>query len=145
MELQEEVKKRKKDKWLEVWFAIEALSIEKEKTESALATHIEKLKNTRDTLVFETTFKEITKAENPIKNVKEAYSQIVDVKLMVKNIYTLFILTMLYGPSSIEILSPEKIELNLDELQDTANLIAGVIHQFASAGVGGIVITPDKK
>ncbi len=145
MDLKEEVSNRKKDKWIEAWFAIEALGIEKDKTEEALTFHIEKLKNTKDTLVFEIAFKEITKAENPIKDVKEAYSQIVDVKLMVKNIYTLFILTMLYGPSSIEILSPEKIELNMDEIQDTTNLIAGVIHQFASAGVGGIVITPGKK
>jgi len=34
--------------------------------------------------------------------------------------------------------------MKIDEVQNIANLLAGVIHQFAAAGVGGIIITPDK-
>ena len=51
---------------------------------------------------------------------------------------------MTYGPSSVEIIGPDKKEISVAETQDIVNLLAGVVHQFAAAGVGGIIITPDK-
>ena len=49
---------------------------------------------------------------------------------------------MTYGPSAIEIVGPNKEEIDISEMQNVANTLAGVVHQFAAAGIGGIVITP---
>jgi hypothetical protein len=79
-----------------------------------------------------------------MKNVEEAYSQIAKVKFFAKNLSVLISVVMTYGPSAIEILGPDKKEMKINEVQNIVNLLAGVVHQFAAAGVGGIIITPDK-
>jgi len=49
---------------------------------------------------------------------------------------------MLYGPSAIEVLSPPNKQVSAGEIQNIVNTLAGLLHQFAAAGAGGIVITP---
>ncbi|MFA4820445.1 MAG: hypothetical protein WC613_05835 [Candidatus Aenigmatarchaeota archaeon] len=143
-EIQEHVKEKRKEKWFDVWTSIEALAVEKHIVESALKKHIEKMKKIKEILVYEEDYAEALKVENPMKNVKEGYSQIVRIKFMAKDLMTLINVVMVYGPSSIEIMSPDKKELSISEAQNIVNGLAGVVHQFAAAGVGGIVITPDK-
>jgi len=92
--------------------------------------------------VFEAQFSETTKVDNPMKGVAEAYSQIVNVKLFVKNLLSLMNIVMVYGPSSIEIMGPDSKKVDMSEMQNIVNNVAGIVHQFAAAGVGGIVITP---
>jgi hypothetical protein len=138
----EKINKIRKEGWIEVWFAIEAMGTSKDVTESAMAKHIEKLSKTKDIFVYEKIFRETEKVKNPPKGVKEAFSQVVEVKLFAKDLFTLINIVMVYGPSAIEILGPNKKEIKIDEIQNIANVLAGVIHQFASAGVGGIVISP---
>lgn len=142
--MQEQIKEKRKEKWFEVWFSIEALAVEKDVVEKALGKHIEKMGNIRDILVYETDFSEAVKVEKPMKNVESGYSQIAKVKFFAKNLTTLISVVMTYGPSAIEVLGPDKREMKIDEVQNIANLLAGVVHQFAAAGVGGIIITPDK-
>lgn len=142
--MKEEINKKKKEGWIEAWFGIEALAVEKDAVEKALDNHVKKLSSTRDVLVYDTKFSDTTKVEKPIKNLAEGYAQIVELKLFVKNIFTLARIIMIYGPSSIEILGPNETKVKIDETQNIANLIATLVHQFASAGIGGIVITPEK-
>ncbi len=142
--MNDEAKEKRKEKWLEVWFSIEALAVDREVVEDALKKHVEKMKSIRDVFVYEAEFSESIKVEKPMKNVEEAYSQVAKVKFFVKSLSLLISVVMTYGPSSIEIIGPDKKDINLAETQDIANLIAGVVHQFAAAGAGGIVITPDK-
>ena len=144
MELKDEIKQKKKDNWIEAWFGIEALGVNQEVVESALKKHIDKLSNSKGVFVYETKFGEIKRVEKPMKNVEVAYSQIVEVRLFLKNLYILVNAVLLYGPSSVEILGPSSKEIKIDEIQNMANLLAALIHQFASAGVGGIIITPEK-
>lgn len=141
----EEINKMRKDKWFEVWFAIEALGVEEDVVKSALENHAEKLASVKNVSVYERKFGEIKKVENPMKDVKEAYSQIIEVKFFAKDLFTLLNIVLVYGPSSIEILGPDKKEISVDEIQNLANVLAGVVHQFAAAGIGGIVISPDRK
>ena len=143
--MNDEIKERRKEKWFEVWFSIEALAVDKEVVESAMKKHVEKMKAVKDIMVYESTFSETIKVQKPMKNIEEAYSQIVKVKFFVKTLSTLISVVMTYGPSSVEIIGPDKKEMNIAETQDIVNLLAGIVHQFAAAGVGGIVITPDKK
>ncbi len=140
----EEIDKKRKEKWFELMFTIEALAVKKEIVEKSLKTHIEKLGNIKDVFVYETEYMDTVKVEKPLKNVEEAYSAVVKLKLFIRNLPTLIQIVMVYGPSSIEVFGPERTELSLSETQDITNLLAGIVHQFAAAGAGGIVITPAK-
>ncbi|MEM7826912.1 MAG: hypothetical protein QXQ40_01665 [Candidatus Aenigmatarchaeota archaeon] len=130
--------------WLKVWFAIELMATNKEFTEKVLKEHVENLSKAKNVLVLEKDFKSVEKVKNPPKNVQEAYSQVVEVKLLVKDLFTLINIIIAYGPSAIEILEPNEKRIRIDEIQNIANTIASLIHQFAQAGVGGIVISPSK-
>ena len=142
--MHEEIAKKRKENWFEVMFTIEALAIDKEVVEKSLKTHVEKMTKIREIMIYDKQFLETLEVEKPMKNVEKAYSQIVRVKFFAKDLTTLLGVVMVYGPSSIEILGPAKSELRLDEVQNVTNLIAGVVHQFAAAGIGGMVISPDK-
>lgn len=141
-ELKDEIKKKRKDGWIEVWMAIEALAIKKEVVEESLKKHINQLKEVKGILIFEEKFGETKHVENPMKDVKEGYSQIVEIKFFAKTFTMLLNVVMTYGPSSIEIIGPNKKEIDISEMQNIANTVAGIVHQFAAVGVGGIVITP---
>jgi len=142
-EIEEIAKKRLKDGWIKVWFAIEAMAAEKNVVEDAMKKHIESMSKVKDLLILEKNFKdtkEVEKEKLP-KGIEKAFSQVAEVTLIVKDLFTLINVIILYGPSSIEIIEPDKKEIKIDEMQNLANLIAGIIHQFAAAGVGGIVMT----
>ncbi len=138
----EEIEDKRKKKWIDVWFAIEALAVREDVLKEAMKTHIEKISKQKNVIVYETKYHDIKKVQNPLKNVKEAYSQYVEVSLLVKDVHTLMTLIINYGPSSVEVKSPESKEMKINEIQSLANYLATLIHQFASAGVGGIVMTP---
>src|SRR3989338_10778048 len=108
MDLQEEIKQKRKDKWFEVWFSIEALAVQKDVVEAALGKHVEKMGNVRDILIYEKEFTEAIKVEKPMKNVETAYSQIVKVKFFAKNLMTLVSVVLTYGPSAVEVIGPDK-------------------------------------
>ena len=144
MDIRDDINKRKKDGWIEAWFGIEAMAVKEDIVKQSLEAHINKLSSTPDVLVYETKFGEVQKVDKPLKNWEVGYSQIVELKLFVKNLLTLIKVIMLYGPSSIEILGPKDLKITIEETQNISNVIATLVQQFASAGVGGIVITPEK-
>ncbi len=136
-----EIAKEKIEKgWIDVWFVFEAMAVTKEITENALKKHVEKLKKVKSVVVYDVDFKEPIKVENPPVKVPEAWSQVVEVKLAVKSFFDLINLTILYAPSAIEIIEPKSMTIKIDEAQNVVNIIAGLIHRFASAGAGGVVI-----
>jgi hypothetical protein len=141
-EKKEEIRKKQKEKWFDVWFAIEAVSMDKGTLENALKTHIEKLSAAKNTYVYDVKYHELKDIDNPVKGVEKAHTQVADVKLFVKDLLSLVNIIMLYGPSAIEIIGPDRKEIHLEEVQRIANTIAGIMHQFAAAGVGGMIIKP---
>ncbi len=140
----DEVRARKKEGWIDAVFNIEAMAVNPEVAKKSLADHVAKIENVRELLVYEKSFSDVEEVKNPPKKVEKAYSQIVEIKMLVKNVTTLIHMVLLFGPSSIEIIGPKTLEIKIDELQSLANAIAGIMHQFAQAGIGGVVITPDK-
>jgi hypothetical protein len=93
-------------------------------------------------LIEKTEFHSVQEVKNPPKPLKRGWSQIVNVTLLTKDLYSLVQTVMLYGPSAIEILSPPNKQVSAGEIQNIVNTLAGLLHQFAAAGAGGIVITP---
>ena len=142
--LREEINRKKKEGWIEAWFAVEALAVKDNVVENALKDHVERLCRTKDVFAYETKFLEVNKVENPTQHIKEGFSQVAEIKLFIRNINSLVAIIIVYGPSSIEIISPEKKDVKIEELQNMANLLAGYVHQFAAAGVGGLVISSGK-
>jgi len=135
-----EIEEKIKEGWIKAWFAIEVMGSSKEITENALKNHIEKMSRAKDLLILDKRFLDIEKIETKDKNFKEAYSQVVEVTLLIKDLFSLIVAVVLYGPSAIEILEPKEKKIKIDEIQNISNFIAGLMHQFAQAGPGGIVI-----
>ncbi|MBI4162896.1 MAG: hypothetical protein HY513_04380 [Candidatus Aenigmarchaeota archaeon] len=143
--LKDEINKRKKEEWIEAWLSIEALAVSKETVESSVKSLIENLSRFPGVFVYEHKVHEAVLVKNPMKGVEEAYSQIADVKLFAKDLITMLNISAVYGPSAVEIIGPKKKTVEMGEIQNTCNALAALVHHFAAAGVGGIVIAPQKK
>ena len=139
-ELLEAVERKREKGWIDAWFAFEVVAVTKEAAESAMKKHIEALENLRNVLVYEKTFQEIKEVEMKEYKIEKAYSKTAEVKLLLKDFETLVHVTVTFAPSAIEIYSPEKLEIKINELQNISNMLAGLMHQFASARLGGVVI-----
>lgn len=141
-ETKEKIHDLKKKGWLDVWFAFDVLGVNKEITENSLENHVSKLGNLNIVFIYEKDIKSADKVDNPPTGIEEAWSQVAELKLFIKSFPDLMNIIYLYGPSAIEILGPDRKELKLEEMQDIANSLAGIMHQFAAAGAGGVIITP---
>jgi len=141
-ETKAKVKELENNGWLSISFIFEVLGTNKEIVEKSLKEHVEKLDRIKTYFAYKKEFSEIEEQEKPLKNIEKGYSQFVEIECMIKDLESLFAIAISYGPSSIEINKPKKVEISAGELQTLVNLIAGTIHKFAEAGLGGIVATP---
>jgi hypothetical protein len=138
--MEKEIEKKIKDGWLQARFAIEVLAGTKEAAKSALEKHVQAMEKEKNTIIYRKSFGDIKKILNPLPNIAEGWSNIVDVELVAKNFETLVYLVVTYGPSAIELLGPKKIAIDLGEGQAILNSLSELIHKYAAAGIGGIVI-----
>lgn len=132
--------KRLNEGWIKSGMIIEVLAITREAAESALRKHIDKMGNEENTMILSEKFHRTLAARRPLPNIDKAYSQIVDVEVLTRNFDQLVRLVVSYGPSSIEILEPERLSIDMGEAQGILNSIAELIHKFAAAGMGGIMV-----
>lgn len=140
MKIEEKVDKKIKEGWIRAWMMIEALAINQEASKSALEKHIHKMEKEEGVIVYKSKFHPVTKVEKPLPNVSVGFSCIVEIELVAKNLDRLVYIVMNYGPSTIEILEPEKISLDAGEAQGILNSIAEMLHRFAAAGLGGVLV-----
>jgi len=138
--LKEIAKKRLKDGWIRSWMMIEVLASSENAAKIALENHIKKMEKEKNTIVYTKKFKEITKIEKPTPQIPVAYSNVVEVDILVKNLETLVIVVMTYAPSATEIIEPENLKIDIGEAQSILNSVADMMHKFAAAGLGGVVI-----
>lgn len=143
-ELKAKVKELEQKKWMKVELIFEVLGTGQEIVEKSLSEHVEKLEKIKTIFLYKKNFSKVEEVEKPMKNVEKAYSQIAETKAMVRDLKTLITIAISYGPSSIEVLEPKKIEISAGEIQDVSNMMAGIIHKIAASGVGGIVATPKR-
>lgn len=141
-ETKEKLANLKEQNWLSIEMTFEVLGVTPEIVKKSLEEHVQKLGQIKTAFVYKTSFSKIEEVKNPTKDVEVAHSQIVEVGLMVKDLKTLMAIAISYGPSSIEVLEPKKLELTMGEIQDVANMVSGILHQIAAAGLGGFLATP---
>ena len=139
-DVQEKVKKRMKDGWIKSSMFIEVLAVSEKASRDALDNLLEKMGREDKTFIYKKSFKETKKVDNPLPEVPVGYSSLLEIELLTENYEKLVYLAMNYGPSSIEILEPEKIKLDHWEAQGIVNSIADIIHKFAAMGIGGVVV-----
>jgi len=142
MDLNDEVAKCKKNGWLDVWMAFETVAINKETVENALKIHIEKIgkSKNKDVILYEKNIGENLIVKEVPDHIKkkmpenaELWSQVANVKIVVKDMFSLMNIIIVYGPSAVEIHGPNSRTMKLDEMQNVA-----------SAGVGGVVISSER-
>ena len=122
---------------IKAWFAFEVLGTSKDSVEDAIKNHVEKLVSLPQVKEIEKSISDATEVE--FKG-KPAYSVVAELTADVASFYDLLNIIMVYGPSSVEILEPDNLEISIEEMQNISNVVAGLVHQFAAAGVGGLVI-----
>ncbi|MFB6216165.1 MAG: hypothetical protein ABEJ72_04240 [Candidatus Aenigmatarchaeota archaeon] len=140
---EEQAKDKVNDGWIQARAFIEVMAVDKGTTEKSLKQHIEKIKNQENLEVYKEEYDTAEEVDEPPGDVPQAYSQIAEIELVVSSVKNLITFTFMYGPSSVEIIRPESTELKMGELQDMANTIAALVHQYASQGAGGILTTPE--
>ena len=132
--------KRLREGWIRSNMMIEVLAVNKETAKSSLKKHIEKMEKEDKAMIYNVEFREIKKVKNPVPNISEAYSNIVELDVLTANYDKLIYMVMSYAPSSVEILEPEHIKIDMGEAQGILNIVADMVHKFAAAGLGGIII-----
>jgi hypothetical protein len=135
--------KIKKDDWIRARMMVEVLAVQEQATKNALEKHVEAMAKEKQVLMYRKDFGKILGVMNPLPNnpnIKEAFSQVVEIECAVQRYEDLIQIVMQYGPSSFEILEPTKIKLDLGEAQGILNSVGDLIHKFAAAGVGGVII-----
>lgn len=138
--MKELVKKRIMNGWIRSSMMIEVLAATKDAAESSLKKHVENLEKEKIALVYKKNFKGIKPAQHPYDKTKKAYSNLVELELLTPRFENLLVIVMNYGPSSVEILEPEKIEMGIGEAQNVLNSVSELLHKFAASGIGGVLI-----
>jgi hypothetical protein len=124
----------------------EALGVKEDVVKDALTELMERLENDERAKVYKREFGKTQHVEKPMKNIEEGWSMTVELELVTKSLDELLQLVIEYGPSAVEVLEPRKITIDIGQAQAMLNTVSFVMHQFASAGLGGMVfIRPETK
>ncbi len=121
--------------------SFEVVATSPQLSHEALKSHIEKLSSLPMVEMEKVEYGDAREIEFG-KEKRKVYSSVAHCSLSIKSLYDLVNIIIVYGPSSIEILSPERMEVDMGEMQNIANVVAGIMHRFAEAGIGGVVINP---
>ncbi|MCX8158232.1 MAG: hypothetical protein N3D73_01045 [Candidatus Diapherotrites archaeon] len=103
---------------------IEAQSLDKDLLLREMKGIEEALRKEKDYNVYDSIVGE------PIKRDNDYYSCFLEVELSVKDFSAMVKLMYFYGPVSVEVLKPEKLELKASELQDGLLLMLGMIQAY---------------
>lgn len=126
--------------WIHAKMFFEVMAVNEDVVKKHLKEHIEKIRKMENLKIVSEKFSEIEEVEDPPEKFKEAYSQIADIEIVVSSLENLIYTVIFFGPSSIEILEPKEMKVGFDSAQAMANAVAELMHKYAAAGAGGIVI-----
>ena len=135
----EDANEKVKEGWLKASMIFEVLAVNEKTTKESLEVLLNKLEKDNRIKMYKKEFGEMKKVEKPLPNIELGHSLTCDVELISKKLDDLAQIVSEYGPSAIEILEPLKLSIGAGEAQAILNLISQIMHEFASAGAGGIV------
>lgn len=131
--------------WIKVWLLFDTQAIDKRSLQELLKALAERIKATEAVKLVEENFSDVKKVDAvdqyQARGIKKAFSQVYECVYLVKDFETLVHLVINFGPSSLEILGPNNIKLDGRQMQNVLITIAEMMHRFALAGRGGVMIT----
>jgi len=131
--------------WIKAWVIFEVQAAAKDVAEEALKVHIGKIKSEKALKIFEENTTESKEVDAPAQlhqhGVKKLWSRLHEMVIFAKDVEALINMVINYGPSAIEIMGPEKITLKMGELQGALASVSDMMHKYAAAGVGGMLIS----
>lgn len=136
----EQVAEKLKQGWVQAAMMFEVLAITEEAAKEALQSHVGKMENDGLVSMIKKEFLQVEKVDKPVKGIETGFSQVCNTEFMAKNFDTLVQIVLEFGPASVEILKPDKYQMSAGEAHNILNTMAEMMHRFAAAGFGGIVI-----
>ena len=131
--------------WIKAWVIFEVQAVSKDVVEEALKVHLGKIKSEKALKVLEENAIEAKEVDAPEQlhpqGIKKLWSGLHEMIIFTKDVEALMNMVINYGPSAIEILAPEKITLKMGELQGALASVSDMMHKYAAAGVGGMLIS----
>ncbi len=129
-----ELKRRKSiemedDNPFRVQIMIEVQGIE----EALVQTQAQKI---LDNLAKEPFYKIYSQKIEKVEKIEDKYSTFVDVNLSVRDFRAMVRLMFFYGPASIEVIKPSKIEFTLTDFQDGLVDMTDMVHAYANYIMG---------
>lgn len=130
---------------LKLWMIFEAVAASEDAVKGSLEDHIEKLSNEPEAEIVEKTVEEIEKVENPHESLDEGFSQVAEVVVEASSFEEAIALVINYGPTYIQLESPDHYEMSLKEGQETLQNVADIMRRYAEMGVGGMLVSKTDK
>ena len=130
---------------LKLWMIFEAVAASEEAVKGSLEEHIEKLSNEPEAEIIEKTVEEIEEVENPHESLEEGFSQVAEVVVEASSFEEAIALVINYGPTYIQLESPDHYEMSLKEGQETLQNVADIMRRYAEMGVGGMLVSKTDK
>ncbi|NPA38726.1 MAG: hypothetical protein GXN99_02945 [Candidatus Nanohaloarchaeota archaeon] len=130
---------------IKMWLLFEVQASDKELTLKAMNKHLHNLMNEKGVKVEEVKIEDkVDEVDAPPniqeKGIKNLYSCFGEAVIEVNGLGEAVRIITNYAPSSIEVLSPERYELELKDMQELLINISDFVHKMFSQGMGGIVI-----
>ncbi|MDY6776602.1 MAG: hypothetical protein SVQ76_00690 [Candidatus Nanohaloarchaea archaeon] len=129
---------------LDVWMVFQVVAATEEAAEESLEDHLEKLEGERSVQEFEADIEEPEPVEKPHPSLEEGYSQVAEVDMTVSRFSDLVDMVINYGPTSVDVKAPEKVEMEIGEVRESLNSVAQIMHQFLQSGAGGMMISREE-
>jgi hypothetical protein len=140
----EEADEKVKEGWIRTWMMFEVLAVNEETTKNSLESLLTSLDEDGRVKMYKKDFGEVKTVEKPMKNIDIGYSLTCEAEMVSKKLDNLVQVVTEYGPSAIEILEPKCINIDAGEAQIILNSVSQIMHQFAAAGMGGMVFIRGK-
>ncbi|MDY6769408.1 MAG: hypothetical protein SVU88_00380, partial [Candidatus Nanohaloarchaea archaeon] len=102
---------------LEVWMVFDVVAAEEEAAEESLQDHLRQLENERAVSAFAADVDEVREVEQPSPDLDEGYSQVAEVEMEVDGFAELVEMVINYGPTSVDVKAPERVEMELREVR----------------------------
>lgn len=133
--------------WMKVWMIFEVQAADKAVCVSSLKKHIKDMGSLDSVEIIDESFAGVDKIEAPEglkkRGVNALFAQVSEVTIMARDFEGLVNVVINYAPSAVEIMAPEKITITMRDAQNSLASVADMMHKFARAGIGGVVIKGD--
>ncbi len=126
---------------LEVWMVFDVMAATEEAARESLDDHLEKLESERSVSAFAADVDDIREVEQPSAQLDHGYSQVAEVEMEVDSFSELVKMVINYGPTSVDVKSPDRVEMGIGEVRNALNAVAQIMHQFLQSGAGGMMVS----